>query len=397
MRLPRLASLVLWLLALSGVAGARAAVDPQAWRVVQSIGDVSITAPQATISKPKPGTVLPAQSVIITGSNGRAILSRQGQQIVVQPNSRLELAPDTGGRTVLRQLGGVASFKVDRRKVPHFQVETPFLAAIVKGTRFEVRVLKDSAEVDVSEGKVEVRSIVSRAATLVTPGALARISDEAPDTIRLQERSGKSRDVTVDEGSLDTGDLRAPDLGSKAPDFKVTVEVLGGVGVGAGTSRDQEMQDGDTGLTASGRARNAAAPRLRLGDGSSGPGNKQETTLRFSGGPASQPTVPPDQPPNTQASSDDDNGAHQPTAQPPRPTQQGGNLFRNVRRDSLELPGFSTRNSFLNTHRLNIQGGFPWWEAGMGALAILSLFAYTAIRSRNKRRREMERKRGIYD
>jgi hypothetical protein len=57
------------------------------------------------------------------------------------------------------------SFRVDRRNVPHFEVTTPFLAAIVKGTKFEVSVHDDHADVNVSEGKVEVRSAISRAAT----------------------------------------------------------------------------------------------------------------------------------------------------------------------------------------------------------------------------------------
>ncbi|MFN8946148.1 MAG: FecR domain-containing protein [Alphaproteobacteria bacterium] len=395
MRTLRLAALFLMLVAFLGASGARAAVDPQAWRIVQSIGDVSITGPDTAISRPKAGTMLPALSVIVTGSNGRAILSRQGQQIVVQPNSRLELTPDAGGRTVLRQLGGVASFNVDRRKVPHFEVNTPYLAAAVKGTRFEVRVLQNRAEVNVFEGKVEVRSTVSRATTLVTPGALAMVSDDMPDTIRLQERSGKTRDITIDEGSLDSGELRTPDLRTTAPDLNVAVEFRGGGSNGANQASATRVRDADSGLSESGRPRGSAAPHLRLGAGAGGTPNRQETTLRFPEGPVGNTLAPnakpllglPDQ-------SHDAKGALQAAAQAAR---QGSDLFRNASRNSLEFPGFSTRNSFVNTHRLNVQGGFPWWEVGIGAFAILSLLTVTAIRGRIRRRKARERERDYGD
>lgn len=397
MRLTYLARLLLVLLAASGVASAQTAVDPQAWRVVQSVGDVSITAPEATISKPKAGTVLPAQSVVVTGSNGRAVLSRLGQQIVVQPNSRLEMAPDTGGRTVLKQTGGVASFKVDSRKFPHFQVDTPFLAAVVKGTRFEVRVQKDNAEVSVFAGKVEVSSIFGRANTLVMPGALARVSEDSTDTIHLQERGGKKRVVTVNEASLGTGDRRGPDNSSTAPDLAATVDVSGGNGPGANGASGPGAQDNGAGLSGSSQSRTPSAPPLRLSNDTSGPSNRQETTLQFSQGANGKDPASPATNLDTKDKTGKDNGTPQSTTQPASPTEQGGNPLGNSSRNGYELPGTSTRNSFLNTHQFNMRGNFPWWDVGLGALAILSLLLATAIRGWNQRRKERRRQQGFYD
>jgi hypothetical protein len=379
----------------SGLA-AHAATDPAAWRVVQSIGEVSVNTADVNITKPKPGTLLPASAIIITGSNGRAILSRQGQQIVVQPNSRLELSPDAGGRTVMRQLGGVVGFSVDRRKVPHFEVNTPFLAAIVKGTRFEVSVYDDHAKVNVSEGKVEVRSALSRAATLVRPGAIARVFEQSPDSIQLNESSGKTRDVTVDEGRLEGGTTKLPDLRSSAPDLKVTVEMSGSGGATAAAAGQTTGFDGT--LAPSGRAAGNAGPRLRIETGQSGPGNKQETTLRLTNDVVGDSLAPSAKSPSDR---DDDQSNKDLTlfsqATPGSGggsgggSGSGGNLLSQNGGNSVALPEFSTRNSFLNTHRLSVQGEFPWWEVGGGAMAIIMLFTISGLRSRARKRRERDR------
>lgn len=397
MRPPHIAMLLIALLAAFGTRGAHAAVDPQAWRVVQSIGDVAISAPDTTISRPKAGTVLPPQSVIITGRNGRAILSRKGQQIVVQPNTRLELSPDRGEQTVLQQLRGVAIFSVDHRKAPHFEVNTPYLAANVKGTRFEVRVTDNDAEINVFEGKVEVRSNISRAATLVTPGALARITEDMPETIRLRERSGKTRDVTVNEGSLGTGEMHVPDLRTNAPDYKVSVEISGSGNAGSRRAPVVEGFDADNGTPASPRPLGNTAPRLRLTGDTNAATNVQETELRFSNGVARNPNAPPAR--DLFATGDksmDDRRPEQPTAPPANAPHNSGDLFRQAGRNSFELPGISTRNSFLNTHRLSIHGEFPWWEVGIGAFAIMSLLGVTAIRGWIRRRKARQR-RNEYD
>lgn len=383
------------MLALAGSHVARAATDPAAWRVVQSIGEVSVSTADVKLTKPKPGTLLPASAIIITGSNGRAILSRQGQQIVVQPNSRLELSPDAGGRTVMRQLGGIVGYRVDRRKVPHFEVNTPFLAAIVKGTQFEVSVRDNHAEVNVSEGKVEVRSALSRAATLVRPGAIARVFEEVPDAIQLQENSGKTRDVTVDEGRLEGGTLRLPDLHSSAPDLKVTLELSGSGSATAATAAAQSGRFDGT-LAPSGKARSDVAPRLRIEGGSNGPGNKQETTLRLTNDVVGNALVPSAKSPFDRKDNDsNEDFAFQSHATPGSGGGEGGgsggNLFSQGGRNSFELPDFSNKNSFLNTHRLRIEAGFPWWEVGGGAMAIIMLFTITGLRSRARKRRERDR------
>jgi hypothetical protein len=50
---------------------------------------------------------------------------------------------------------------VRKKSRPHLSVETPYLVAVVKGTRFDVVVAQRSAEVVVEEGRVEVRALSS--------------------------------------------------------------------------------------------------------------------------------------------------------------------------------------------------------------------------------------------
>jgi hypothetical protein len=393
-RISLLAMLLFVLFAGLGAPMTSASDDLKSWRIVQSIGDVSITAPDIVITKPRPGTVLPPLAIIVTGTSGRAILSRRGQQIVMQPKSRLELTPDTGARTVLRQIGGVAIFKVDHRTAPHFEVETPYLAAIVKGTRFEVRVNDEDTQVNVFEGKVQVRSMNSRATAVVMPGAFARVTSAMPQTIQLREKTGKTRDITIDEGSPGTGDLHAPDYRSNAPDLKVVVEFRGGDA--ASGNRAPAAQEGGTGTARinPGMARRNTGPRLRLSDGETATSNKQETTLRFSHGvadelaPRSEAALPA-----ARNSDDNDPGPKEPPSPPGGTRGKSNDLFRKPSRDGFMIPGTSTRVSFLDTHQLNIQGRFPWWEVGAGALAIVSLLTVTATRGFILRRRKRQRER----
>jgi hypothetical protein len=75
---------------------------------------------------------------------------------------------------VLYQDRGVVEVDVQRRWYRHFKVETPFLAAVVKGTQFKVRVNQNSAYVDVGRGKVNVHDFASGESANIEAGQSAR-------------------------------------------------------------------------------------------------------------------------------------------------------------------------------------------------------------------------------
>ena len=77
--------------------------------------------------------------------------------------------------TILHQAGSIV-LEVEKQNVEHFEVETPFLAAVVKGTRFNVNVGQHGADVRVLSGSVNVSSFKTGQFALVSAGQLASVA-----------------------------------------------------------------------------------------------------------------------------------------------------------------------------------------------------------------------------
>ena len=77
--------------------------------------------------------------------------------------------------TIIHQSGSIL-LDVEKRNVKHFEVETPYLAAVVKGTQFRVTVEQGAARVDVVRGQVEVTDFKSGQFAMVQPGQAAQVS-----------------------------------------------------------------------------------------------------------------------------------------------------------------------------------------------------------------------------
>jgi hypothetical protein len=137
---------------------------------------------------------------VTAGRNGRAVIRRGEEQVILQPLTRLVLTRATPGATNILQSAGSALYRIGKKKTPHFQVDTPYLAALVKGTAFTVTVNRTRADVMVTEGAVEVSSREGSAVSLVKTGMTASVSRAETRAIDLQERSGTHRLVTTNEG-----------------------------------------------------------------------------------------------------------------------------------------------------------------------------------------------------
>ena len=124
-----------------------------AWIVAQKSGDVRVIHDGLQPASVQVRAALSPGDVIATGANGRAMLTRGDDYVVVAPGSRLLLpkAEEKRGFTRLIQQVGTMLYKVKHTGVPHFAVQTPMLAAVVKGTSFSVVVDKDRAAVQVTE------------------------------------------------------------------------------------------------------------------------------------------------------------------------------------------------------------------------------------------------------
>ena len=192
------------------------------WLIVQKAGEVSVSTGGFFPVALKPEAVLPDGAVVTTGATGRAILRRGAEQIALDPKSRIVLAAGSSNSTYVRQDAGSAFFSIGKRRAPHFEVDTPFLAAIVKGTAFRVNVNGAGAAVHVSEGAVEVATVYRSAVTLVRPGASALVRATGKAEIQLLKEGVPTRTVAADEGGWDPPDF---DAGG--------VDAAGGAGSGA--------------------------------------------------------------------------------------------------------------------------------------------------------------------
>jgi hypothetical protein len=88
-----------------------------------------------------------------TGDNGKVVLVRNEESVFIGPYTVASIAaPAMGLKTTVNLLRGQASFAVGKKSKKHFSVDTPFMAAVVKGTRFEVTVRASSGCCSWSKG-----------------------------------------------------------------------------------------------------------------------------------------------------------------------------------------------------------------------------------------------------
>lgn len=191
------------LIAQTFAAAASAEIADPSWRIIQKAGEVSLTTGGFFPVSLKPDVALPEGAVVTTGATGRAILRRRAEQITLAPMSSIVLIADSDERTLIRLHAGSAFFNIDKRRAPHFEVGTPFLAAVVKGTAFRVNVNGSGAAVHVEEGAVEVATVFRSAVTLVRPGKSALVRTTGKAEIQLRENGIPTRTVTQDEGGWD--------------------------------------------------------------------------------------------------------------------------------------------------------------------------------------------------
>jgi hypothetical protein len=124
--------------------------------------------------KLKRGDVVPDDRVIRTLQSGNVQFKRTAETIDLGPQTQIQIFDKSGKRyTTVRQYFGSVSVEAEVRNVQHFEVQTPYLAAVVKGTKFVVTSGKDGAAVKVTRGHVAVEDNDSHQTTLLAVGQMA--------------------------------------------------------------------------------------------------------------------------------------------------------------------------------------------------------------------------------
>jgi FecR-like protein len=173
-----------------------AAIDPNAdvtavagWRVSGLSGNASARLGSAPFERLAIGDFVPVGSDIRTAHGTVVFLSRRGDRIVIQPDTELHIAePQAGGLlTQFFQSFGNVFYDVEPRSSRSFGVKSPYMAAVVKGTRFLVTVDRDLNSVRVDEGRVLVASSDGESSVLVGAGNVATVKRSGEGGVQMTD------------------------------------------------------------------------------------------------------------------------------------------------------------------------------------------------------------------
>ena len=186
------------ILALASMLALGAPAFAQDWVVNRVRGNAEMLVGSAWVPVER-GVVIEPRRTLRTGPDGRVGLSRGNETIELGGDTEISLR-DGGAelKTSVIQDRGTLTIDVERRNVQHFSVQTPFLAAVVKGTRFSVTVGDNSAQVDVERGLVQVQDTANDLVTDIGPGRQATVGEDKP----LNVSGGGNVAIFTFEGDL---------------------------------------------------------------------------------------------------------------------------------------------------------------------------------------------------
>ncbi|MGB3805867.1 MAG: FecR family protein, partial [Erythrobacter sp.] len=198
------------------------------WTVSEASGEVVVRTSDGDRAARR-GTTLGPGHQMVTGSDGNAVIVRDRQFVTVRPNTQVTIPQPRPERSVVQiiQDFGSALFDIGKERDPHFGVDTPYLAAVVKGTRFSITVTAAGTSMQVTEGLVEASTLDGGARDLVEPGEIAIIA--ADDRLRLNVEGDVPRQIDSPARGVSTGAPAAQAQGSASV---VSTSAPGGVPVG---------------------------------------------------------------------------------------------------------------------------------------------------------------------
>ena len=213
------------------------------WQVVRVSGTAIAAQSGMAPFRLASGSTVPDDVTIETGSSGRVMLKRETSTIVVAPLSSMTLSDGLFGitTTALQRVGQV-DYQVEKREVRYFSVETPSMAAVVKGTRFSVRVARNSSSVSVSRGLVGVTDLASGNSADLAPGQRAATDGQG---LHLSGRGkppvtpGQPRMARVQSMSIKTVSTDVRAATSRAPQSQQ--------GPSGGSARDDDNSEDGVG------------------------------------------------------------------------------------------------------------------------------------------------------
>jgi len=187
-------------------APAALAADGDDWIVGKSSGEVWLTGTGVHQASLKQEDLLKPGDTIRTGRTGRVLLKRGEETILISPNSVVGVPAQKkeGLSTTIVQQAGSILLEVEQRNVQHFEVETPYLAAVVKGTQFRVTIDAGKTSVDVIRGQVQVADFKT--------GQIAQVMAGQHATAFANGKNGLSLGGAGTFSPIERGTPRAPSI-----------------------------------------------------------------------------------------------------------------------------------------------------------------------------------------
>jgi hypothetical protein len=200
--------------ALGAIAASSAAMADD-W-VAISVSGIAMTIKDGHWSHLKQYDAVTGEQAIRTLPSGRVTFERDGETITIPGNSQISIAQERGGHyTKVTQWYGKTTVADREEARPHFGVNTPYMAAVVKGTVFTVWTKPGLSGVDVAQGRVEVRDHQSHMHVDVLPGQHASTGASQPLSVGgtgslqpIRNAAGKIVATTTD-GTTETVALPA--------------------------------------------------------------------------------------------------------------------------------------------------------------------------------------------
>ena len=202
------------------------AADDGVWTVSKSSGEVWLSSTGAQPASLTPEETLKPGDTVRPGRTGRVLLQRGEETMLISPNSVVGLPTekkDGLATTILQQAGSIL-LDVEKKNVKHFEVETPYLAAVVKGTQFRVTVNGASTSVEVTRGQVEVADFRSGQIAQVMPGQHATTFAQGKPGLTLGGsgtfnpiEQGKPRAPSIERVPVPKAGLNAPRNAANGP------------------------------------------------------------------------------------------------------------------------------------------------------------------------------------
>lgn len=125
------------------------------------------------------GDVVPDSRVIRTLGTGNVEFQRGKEHVSLGADTQVQIYDEIRTRpfTTVKQYFGSVTVEAEVKDVQHFAVQTRYLAAVVKGTRFTVTSDDEGASVDVERGHVLVEDIATRNDVTIAAGQSASVDD----------------------------------------------------------------------------------------------------------------------------------------------------------------------------------------------------------------------------